>query len=97
MRYLTKLRIGIPVLLNTHREKWVASLYVVQGYPPIPDSRRSFDLGCQAEVPGARLIEEPQQMLERSESADITLSGARARSVCCFNIRERISGVFHGV
>src|SRR5271155_1526362 len=46
IRHLTELRIGIPVSLNAHREKGVASLYVVRGYPPIADSRRPFDLGC---------------------------------------------------
>ena len=46
MKKLAELRIEIPVSLKAHRQKWVASLYVVQGYPPITDSRRPFDLGC---------------------------------------------------
>jgi len=67
------LGIGIPVFLNAHREKWMPLLYIIQGYAPIPDSRGPLDLGCQAEVHGALLIEEPKQMLERSEWTDITL------------------------
>jgi hypothetical protein len=92
-----EVRIGAPSFLDAHREKRVTSLDAIEGCPPIFDSCVPFDLGRQAKVHGAGLIEEPKQMLERSEWTNITLYEIHDLSVCRFNVCKCVGEVFRGL